>query len=414
MGMEPDEKRPKTEKNELSSPESHTREKFNALPVEKKIALRAKFESTIGLAAEQNNHAAILAFVHVGGDINASLDYVQRTSPPLFFQTNFYFHPNETLLNIAIRTRSYETVRQILRLGGTPRYHDIACAFFTNSRPIIELLLTYDAPIHADDTRMDKDLFLHIAIRKNWHTITQKLVAQGVDVNTCNEDELNNTPLIYAAQNNSQENCQLLLEHNAQIDMQNTEGWTPLWYAATNGSFSLVKFLLEHGANPNILDCDQSPLLQNVICDLDDEDQAYQIAQILLHHNADPNKQDYDGNTPLMVAALNNCYQIVELLLQYGANPTLKDSEGNTALNNAQNEFVHHFGDQENETFFNNEQYHSLRSIQRVLSDPEAKQNVITRRENNPAVENDFKKFHACFGGKNTCVALFNREMGFK
>jgi ankyrin repeat protein len=40
----------------------------------------------------------------------------------------------------------------------------------------------------------------------------------------------------------------LLLEHGADINVQDEDGWTPLHWASMNGALEVVRLLLEHGS----------------------------------------------------------------------------------------------------------------------------------------------------------------------
>ena len=47
------------------------------------------------------------------------------------------------------------------------------------------------------------------------------------------------------------------------------------------------------------------------------------------------NTTDYEGRTPVMLAAQFNCYDTVKVLLEHGANVDLRDSENKTVLHYA-------------------------------------------------------------------------------
>ena len=51
-----------------------------------------------------------------------------------------------------------------------------------------------------------------------------------------------------ASKNGHGEVVKLLLEHGAQVDLQEENGWSALMSASQNGHGEVVKLLLEHGA----------------------------------------------------------------------------------------------------------------------------------------------------------------------
>ena len=91
--------------------------------------------------------------------------------------------------------------------------------------------------------------------------------------------------------------CRLLLDHNADVNIQDNAGRTPLHWCASTGNENLCRLLLEH--------------------------------------NADVNIQDKDGSTPLHLSARRNrdCSKIIDLLVKYGVqNINIHDAEGLTPL----------------------------------------------------------------------------------
>ena len=47
---------------------------------------------------------------------------------------------------------------------------------------------------------------------------------------------------------------QILLDHGADINWQDEDGWAILFHAATNGNIPFMQFLLDHGADANLVD----------------------------------------------------------------------------------------------------------------------------------------------------------------
>jgi ankyrin repeat protein len=66
------------------------------------------------------------------------------------------------------------------------------------------------------------------------------------------EDEHDRTALMFAARQGQIAIVQLLLEHNAGVDLQTNNGRTALMFAARQGHIPIVQLLLEHNADINL------------------------------------------------------------------------------------------------------------------------------------------------------------------
>ena len=97
----------------------------------------------------------------------------------------------------------------------------------------------------------------------------------------------------WCAREGNENICKLLLDHNADVNIKDTIGWTPLHRCALMGYENLCRLLLEH--------------------------------------NADVNIQGKDGSTPLHLSA--DCSKIIDLLVKYGVqNLNIHNAEGLTPL----------------------------------------------------------------------------------
>ncbi len=101
---------------------------------------------------------------------------------------------------------------------------------------------------------------------------------------------------------------ELLLEHNADPNLQNKDGITALHLASLAGKKYIVERLLKHNGDPNLQTKNGETSLHWVsIID------KKEIVELLLEHNADPNLQNYNGNTALHLASQSNT-EIIKLL----------------------------------------------------------------------------------------------------
>ena len=56
------------------------------------------------------------------------------------------------------------------------------------------------------------------------------------------------------------------------------------------------------------------------------------IISLLLSFNANPNAKDFEGSTPLHIAADGNNIECVRLLIEAGANPNLRNEFGTKSI----------------------------------------------------------------------------------
>ena len=155
------------------------------------------------------------------------------------------------------------------------------------------------------------------------------LLDHNADVNAQDEDGY--TPLHWCASTGNENLCRLLLEHNADVNIQDNLGYTPLHWITRNGDENICRLLLEHNADANIQDNNgYTPLHRAVMSG------AVNFIGLLLEHKADVNIQHIYGFTPLHLSARFShidCHEIIDLLLQYGVqNIDIRDVEGRTPL----------------------------------------------------------------------------------
>ena len=104
----------------------------------------------------------------------------------------------------------------------------------------------------------------------------------------------------------------LLVEHGADVNAQDNDGYTALLAAAVSGAVS--------GAMPGAVLLGPVELVK------------VEIVRLLVEHGADVNAQDNDGYTALLVAAMLGDVEVVRLLVEHGADVNAQDNDGRTAL----------------------------------------------------------------------------------
>ena len=119
----------------------------------------------------------------------------------------------------------------------------------------------------------------------------RKLLDDGADPNST---VFGRTPLVWAVGNRHADTIKLLLDRQANLNMQDKGGNTALIAAVRDGWTPILGLFLSKGADPNI--------------------------------------QDNSGDTALICAVGAGRSQAVKLLLEMGADPSIKNSRGETVL----------------------------------------------------------------------------------
>ena len=173
------------------------------------------------------------------------------------------------------------------------------------------------------------------AIDNNDIDTVKYLLRQGDDPNIVNK---NGQPALIRAINNINTNIEivkLLLENGADPDIKQQRGMftgeSPLIRAIEENKIDVVELLINHGANIESTDSDGYTAL--MIANLRAQ---YEILTLLINKGAAMNTQNNDGSTALMNAISEHFFENVELLLKNGADLLdLKDNQGYTALMHA-------------------------------------------------------------------------------
>ena len=151
------------------------------------------------------------------------------------------------------------------------------------------------------------------------------LLQPNADINV-NVDE-SSTPLMMACDLGYLTAVETLLRLNNNPDVQNKLGWSALMFASRNGHLQVVELLLQENADPNV--CTNAGCTALIFAS---HIGYHHVVELLLHKGANPNIQRNNGLTALMVASHKGHRQVVELLLKYGANPDIHSGKGETAL----------------------------------------------------------------------------------
>lgn len=128
---------------------------------------------------------------------------------------------------------------------------------------------------------------------------------------------------------------QLMMDHNADVNVQNSGKSTALSIVTDANDLEMVKYYLDYKANPNLRNSSgETPLMKAAAGG------RSEIVKLLLEHGADPNIIPSDKETAIMRAAKEGRINEVRLLLEKGAGIKGKNRYGETALKLA--ELGHH------------------------------------------------------------------------
>ncbi|RBA12603.1 hypothetical protein FPRO05_04053 [Fusarium proliferatum] len=186
-------------------------------------------------------------------------------------------------------------------------------------------------PHPADANQRDKKdgkSALHWAFYYKRHPAIKLLIEHGANVNEKDSDGW--TPLTQAIRERNEDLVWLLIKKGAQVDQRDGKGWLPLHYAIEFKSKSIVWLLISNNASVNLPDANVPSVL-----DLALQQAEYSIAWLLCQHGADTNELDEKGMTRLHRACYSGLVNEVEFLLHNGIDPGIKDMAGFTALHYA-------------------------------------------------------------------------------
>ncbi|EEU38815.1 uncharacterized protein NECHADRAFT_22508, partial [Fusarium vanettenii 77-13-4] len=99
-----------------------------------------------------------------------------------------------------------------------------------------------------------KATLVHVLARYGLVVLLQMLLGHGEPADINSRDDLDRTPLLYAAERGYEAAVQVLLEAGAEVDHQDVYGAAPLHFAALRGHVSIMRLLLVRGANADLKD----------------------------------------------------------------------------------------------------------------------------------------------------------------
>jgi ankyrin repeat protein len=242
-----------------------------------------------------------------------------------------YLHPT---LHRAVQQNNLSKIKELHKKGhdlnaldsrGWAPIHD---AIMNNSTNSLEFLLKLGADVDSK-TREKKATPLILAVIKQKKSHVKLLLQHNAKVNF--EATQGGSALRLAVEKNNLEITELLLQHNAKIETYAPDGFNILHFAIQTNQPAMVELLLKYNSNiktPAKLEVDTPPL-HLATCYGHEK-----IAAILIKHGSDVNEMvgnSKDEMAPLHIAAENG-NSVLGVLLENGAKTEIFTKSGLTPL----------------------------------------------------------------------------------
>lgn len=146
-------------------------------------------------------------------------------------------------------------------------------------------------------------------------------------------DKDGNSPLMWVVAYDNRDDAadeelmEALVDHGADVNIQNFAGETALFIAAQRGFLAKVDYLLENGANVHVKNLDGASALHVAAAGGHEE-----VAASLVRYGAHLNDRDDEGDTPLHWAVREASYDAVTVLVQSGADVNAPNVDDETPL----------------------------------------------------------------------------------
>ncbi|ETW79991.1 hypothetical protein HETIRDRAFT_477592 [Heterobasidion irregulare TC 32-1] len=197
----------------------------------------------------------------------------------------------------------------------------------TSITPASATATAFNTPTSHLRTTVELEANIFVASQRGDIALIRELIESG-KARATDRDEQNITPLHWAAINAHVPACRFLLEQGAEVDALGGDLMaTPMQWAARGGYLYVIQLLVAHNADPNIKDSQGYNTLHLVT-----HSSSIMPLLYLLHQPISVDERDTNGHTALMWAAYQGDALSVDLLLKHGASTTVKDDSGLTPL----------------------------------------------------------------------------------
>lgn len=280
------------------------------------------------VAAIKNGQSkAILFLLEKGADVNAANkgeNAQNRGVTPLHAAA---LKGDGEIVKLLVDNGANVNAREFSSQNETP----LTWALKGKNLKIAEFLLQHEA-------QLDPDRALAIAIEQDNGNTLKFLLSKGIDINT-KMNHRDDTPLLDAASAGKEAIVKLLLETpEIDINAKNSNGTSPLEGAVSNGHENIVKTLLADQRikyNPDELAKWRSIKSTTDLIEAAKKGNIEKMDSLLKQGaSIDGNKGDYEDETPLIGAIMNNQPKAILFLLEKGANVNATNGKNAERLDN--------------------------------------------------------------------------------
>ncbi|KAL6590560.1 ankyrin [Neocallimastix sp. 'constans'] len=248
----------------------------------------ANGNSLLALAVQKNCNRLVYYFLQNGCPMNekdASGNY------PLMVAISQNQYEIRGSLSLVQKLVEHGANINVKDRSGTP---SLIIAYDYQKMDIFKYLVEHNVTINENFTENEiNSIFFRIIIDKNINSL-KYIIKNGANVN-CFIGSLKSTPLMYACLFNDMTTVKCLVENNANLNIDNTQGNTALAYAISKHNLELVDYLIEHGAdiyhknneNKSIYDiayenC-KHDMIQGEVINVNEKTKIYQKINYLYH-----------------------------------------------------------------------------------------------------------------------------------
>ena len=260
-------------------------------------------------------------------------------------QINHHNNTEFSPLVAALRSKKHIHVAELLVKHGArvhirgdpPLCHAVRFSDDSSRVNAVQFLLKRGARVNAGDMRLMTPL--HYSAHMGCPEVSRMLLEHGADVSLQNQS--GHVPLHFVSGLGNKDEgerlvlARLLLEGSCMnVNAQAVDGQTPLHRASYNRRPKIVQLLLANGANVHTEDAQgRNPLhhLSPSLNEIDPQD-VLRVTQLLLEQGVDVNVLDEKHETPLHIASSLGHLENVRFLLDHGAKDDAENVDGQIPL----------------------------------------------------------------------------------